>query len=436
MTKVYSRALDKTIEVDRIIGQIKGTKPGPTLIFTGGIHGNEPSGVFALKKVLDDLREANVEIKGNIIAISGNLGALEKGIRFQNFDLNRMWHLDQMDALLENEPTNEDESELKDIYRVIRQILDEEKGPFYFMDLHTTSSESVPFLPVSDSLLNRTFTQQYPVPMILGIEEYLEGPLLSYINELGYVAFGFEGGQHDDLSSIENHIAFVYLTMVFAESIKKEDVDYYHYYEQLAKTSVDSRDIYEIYFRFEVRDGDDFAMEPGFVNFQRIHKDQKVAVRNEKPIIASKPGRIFMPLYQSQGTDGFFAIRGIPPFVLRLSAFLRRIRFDKILPLLPGVKWVSDKKDTLIVNKTVERFLAKEFFHLMGYRSKKIDATHLKMKNREAASRESEYEEAGCLSTPSIATFVLLSKSSIDHPRAHMRKKKSHSFAFIWMKLN
>ena len=35
-----------------------------------------------------------------------------------------------------------------------------------------------------------------------GIEEYLNGPLLSYINELGYVAFGFEGGQHDDISAI------------------------------------------------------------------------------------------------------------------------------------------------------------------------------------------------------------------------------------------
>jgi predicted deacylase len=55
MTKVFSKALNETIEVDRIIGEIKGTQPGPTLIFTAGIHGNEPSGIFALHKVLKEV---------------------------------------------------------------------------------------------------------------------------------------------------------------------------------------------------------------------------------------------------------------------------------------------------------------------------------------------------------------------------------------------
>ena len=50
MIKVYSKALDQSIEVDRLIGQIRGEQPGPTIIFLGGMHGNEPSGVFALQK--------------------------------------------------------------------------------------------------------------------------------------------------------------------------------------------------------------------------------------------------------------------------------------------------------------------------------------------------------------------------------------------------
>ena len=394
MTKVYSKALDQTIEVDRLIGKIKGSQPGPTLIFTAGIHGNEPSGVFALQKVLAELQEQKPTIKGNIYAISGHLWALEKGVRYHTEDLNRMWIEERMEDLLASEPANEDEAQQKAIFLEITGILESENGPFYFMDLHTTSSESIPFLPVSDSLLNRKFTEQYPVPIILGIEEYLDGPLLSYINELGYVAFGFEAGHHDDLSSIEIHKAFVYLTMVFTESINKDDINYYHYFEQLAKTSVDSKDIYEIYFRFKIREGDSFVMRPGFVNFQRIKKGQEVAERNGQPIIASNPGRIFMPLYQNQGAEGFFAIRGIHPAMLRLSAFLRKTRFDRILPVLPGVRWASDRKDTLIVNRKVARFFAKQFFHLLGYRSKKLDKTHWILKNREAASREDEYDDA------------------------------------------
>ncbi len=392
MIKVHSKALDTYLEIDRIVGHIKGEKSGPTLIFIAGMHGNEPLGVFALHSVLDELNNQDIPIAGNIYAIAGNLWALEKGLRYKSQDLNRMWTTNQLDSLLKGTDGNQEFKEQKDLYRIIRKILDTEEGPFYFMDLHTTSSESVPFLPVSDSLLNRKFTEQYPVPMILGIEEYIEGPLLSYINELGYVAFGFEGGQHNDLASFENHKAFIYLTLAFAESVSKNHIDYYHYHEQLAKTSVDSKDIYEIYFRFEIKEDDNFTMKPGFVNFQHLHSGQEVATLNEKPVVASVPGRIFLPLYQNQGKEGFFAIRGITRFALRLSAILRKTRFDRILPILPGITWESEKRDALIVNRKVARLFAKQFFHLIGYRAMKVDKTHLIIKNREAASRESEYD--------------------------------------------
>jgi hypothetical protein len=80
-------------------------------------------------------------------------------------------------------PNNEDEKQQLFIQETINLILEEESGPFYFFDLHTTSSDTIPFITVNDSLLNREFTSMYPLPSILGIEEYLEGPLLSYINE-------------------------------------------------------------------------------------------------------------------------------------------------------------------------------------------------------------------------------------------------------------
>lgn len=35
------------------------------------------------------------------------------------------------------------------------------------------------------------------------------------VNELGYVSFGFEGGQQDLINAIENHTIFILLTMVF-----------------------------------------------------------------------------------------------------------------------------------------------------------------------------------------------------------------------------
>jgi len=60
--------------------------------------------------------------------------------------------------------------------------------------------------------------------------------------------------------------------------------------------------------------------------------------------------------------------------------------------LLPGVRWNCNKKETLIVNRKIAWLFPKQVFHLFGYRSRQTDKTHFIMNNREAASRESEYE--------------------------------------------
>lgn len=396
MIEVYSKALDRSLKVERIIGHIGGIKPGPTLIFLGGMHGNEPSGVFALHKVIEEISEKNLDISGNVYALSGNLKALENGERFSSKDLNRMWTRENIESLIAGnlKVDNDDKNELLELHELIEDILSKESGPFYFMDLHTTSSETMPFVLVNDTLVNRKFTERYPVPMILGIEEYLDGPLLSYINELGYVAFGYEAGQHDDLASIENHIAFIYLTLKFAGCLSEDDIDYYHYYEQLAKTSVDSQFVYEISYAFRIKEEDFFSMKPGFVNFQHVKKGQEMATRNNDPVIATYSGRIFMPRYQNDGEDGFFEIRKVSRLALRLSAFMRKVYIENMLVLLPGVKWESQMHDALIVNRKIARFFTKQFFHLLGYRSRRVDKSHLIMKNRESASREKEYYNA------------------------------------------
>ncbi|MEP3387998.1 MAG: succinylglutamate desuccinylase/aspartoacylase family protein [Reichenbachiella sp.] len=396
MIEVYSEARGETIKIDRVIGHIKGSKLGPTIVFFGGIHGNESSGVFALHQMIADLQNKKNSIKGQIYAIAGNLKALEKGTRYCSEDLNRLWTEDQL-KVLENDPTEslaDEKLEQQVLLQLIKEIIDKESGPFYFMDLHTTSSETLPFIVVNDSLLNRKFTEQLPVPMILGIEEYLDGPILSYINELGFVSFGYEAGQHNDLASYQNQTAFIYLCLVLAESIDREEIDYYHYYEQLAKHTATSKDIFEIVFRFRIHRGDTFEMHPGFVNFQRVKKGQEMAIRNNKTVVAKHDGRVFMPLYQNQGSEVFFEIRKVHPFFLKLSAALRKMKAGHILPFLPGIRWQSAEKKALVVNLKVARFLAKRLLHLLGYRAKEVDKNKLVIKNREAASRTKEYAAA------------------------------------------
>ncbi len=396
--KIINEELNEELEIDRTIGWLKGDQPGPTVVFFGGVHGNEPSGVFALRMVFEELAKKRHLLKGQFIGVGGNLWALEKKERFHIQDLNRMWTKARMEKIesdgFEPDPAHKDEIEQFEIFQFLQRLLKNTKPPFYFLDLHTTSSDSIPFLTVNDTLANRGFAVHFPVPIILGIEEYLEGPLLSYINELGYIALGFEAGQHEAQSSVVNHRAFIYLVLIHSGLLEKSQFPNYDTFCATLKAAAKgSRSIYEIRYRYEVQEKEEFDMQPNYANFQIIHKGDDLARSNQVRIESHRNGRIFMPLYQKQGNDGFFLIRKVPRFALALSAWLRKWNWDRLLPLLPGVKRHSTEPNALVVNRRIARFYAKDFFHLFGYRSKQLDRDHIIMRNRETHSRYKEYQE-------------------------------------------
>ena len=62
MNKFQTRPIEK-LKAERIIGHVSGKETGPTLVFFGGIHGNEPSGVDALEHVFAQLKGRELQIK-------------------------------------------------------------------------------------------------------------------------------------------------------------------------------------------------------------------------------------------------------------------------------------------------------------------------------------------------------------------------------------
>jgi succinylglutamate desuccinylase len=369
--------MGRGLEVDRIIGKYRAGK-GPCLFVTGGLHGNEPAGVLALQEVVQEIEERKLELKGSFYAIAGNLEGLKAGKRYLKQDLNRLWKVSILEKLKEGAlKKDEDQKELNeliDIFELVEEALST-GGPHVFLDLHTTSSQSVPFIPVNDTLINRKFTKSLPVPSVLGIEEFLQGAFLSYINEYKVVALGFEAGQHEDPQSVYFHKAMVWLSLVEAGIVQQTEVpEYDNYMSRLKDECRLQEQFYEIRRRFKIEDGTGFSMLPGYESFQPILKGELLANDNSGPIRAIESGNIFMPLYQTQGSEGFFIIREVPPIWLRISSILRKIRFDDILVLLPGLNKHPRYEGTLIANTRVARFLATELFHLLGYRRKrKVD---------------------------------------------------------------
>lgn len=392
MTQVYSKALQKHTTVNRIIGKLIGDKKGSTIVFFAGIHGNENSGVFALQDVFKNIK--NVEIQGSVYGVTGNLKALELNKRYIDEDLNRIWTHAKLNHLKNKHKLNIEEQEQKELFDVLKDIIINNSGPFYFIDFHTTSSKTLPFITINDALINRKFSKLFPVPIVLGIEEYLNGPLLSYINELGYVSLGFESGQHDEVNAVSNHISFIYLSLVYTKILKKESVtDFHKHYNQLKKASENESDISEVIYLHKIKENENFKMQNGFKSFQTIKKGTTLAVSDDKEIISEYNATLFMPLYQEEGNDGFFIIRKIKPFFLSLSAVLRKFKVDNLLVLFPGITWEDKRKHVLQVDLKVAKFFAKPIFHLLGYRNKQVDTTHIRLYNRERTAKIDMYNK-------------------------------------------
>src|SRR6185503_8687508 len=77
--------------VAHLIGSILGSLPGPTLIIVGGIHGNEPAGVFAAERVQLRMQRRKAVLHGEVVLLRGNTRALAQRVRYIDADLNRQW---------------------------------------------------------------------------------------------------------------------------------------------------------------------------------------------------------------------------------------------------------------------------------------------------------------------------------------------------------
>ncbi|TYA52175.1 succinylglutamate desuccinylase/aspartoacylase domain-containing protein [Formosa maritima] len=391
MVKVISKALNKQIEIERIITKFSTSLNRPTVVFFAGIHGNETAGVFALNEFLKS--DGFENLQGNVYAIAGNLKALSVNKRFIEQDLNRLWTQDNLENLKSNTNLQAEDLEQLDLFNILKEIKDKHSGPIYFIDLHTTSSKTLPFITINDALINRKFSQQFPVPIVLGIEEYLSGPLLSYINQLGYLSLGFESGQHDEVDAVLNCLSFIYLTLVYTKVLDINNVlDFEIHYNRLKHQSQNLNYVFEVTYLHKIKQNENFKMINGFKSFQKIVKGKQLATSNSKDIYSKYNARIFMPLYQTQGEEGFFIIKSIKPVFLKISELLRRYKGDNLLVLLPGISWHDRKKGILSVNLKVTKYLAKQIFHVFGFRSQQLDKTRMLLYNRERVSRVDLYK--------------------------------------------
>jgi succinylglutamate desuccinylase len=356
----------------RLLDRIEGRPGGPTVILTAAIHGNEPAGLTAALRVFARLRKEQRTIAGRLAALIGNLGALRSGLRFLDEDLNRRWTPERVAALREGTSVGsfvaEDREQLE-LLDEFDELLEGSTGPYVFLDLHTSSAEGPPFLTVGDTLPNRRFARGFPLPLILGLEEQVDGALLEYLNNRGFVTVGIEAGQHQSDASVERIEAVLWLALARAGAILQRDIPGEARLRALLRAASQGiPPVIEVRRRHAIHEEDGFRMRPGFRNFQRVRAGQLLAPDRRGAVTAAESGCVLLPLYQGKGNDGFFLARRVPPLWLAVSSLLRRARVAALLPLLPGVRREPGRPELLRVDTRIARWCTLGLCHLFGYR--------------------------------------------------------------------
>ena len=354
-----------------LIASIRGSLPGPTLIILGGIHGNEPAGVLAANRVRLRMQQRRAALRGEVVLLRGNTRALEQRLRYIDVDLNRQWTAENVRiAELENQSIREVSEflEQRELLTVVREVVSRARGEIYFVDLHTTSAHGQPFATVGDTLRNRRFALSFPLTIVLGLEEQIDGTLLEYVNNLGAITMGVEAGQHEAMTSVDHHEAVIWNAMASTGNFRREDLPELEQSQSLLKRASGGMKVVEVRHRHAIAPEDCFKMEPGFTNFQSVRRGKVLARDRTGEIKASETGLILMPLYQTLGNDGFFLVREVKRFWLKLSALLRKLKVGHYIHLLPGVRRDPINENFLIINTRIARILPLQIFHLLGFR--------------------------------------------------------------------
>jgi len=283
------------------------------------MHGNEVAGVKALKRVLHLLEiepqhNPDFQYRGHLLAIRGNRHASARGVRFIEKDLNRQWIPEHIARIkqIPIQALRAEDWELRELVGLIDSFIAKVKpSRLIVLDLHTTTADGGIFSITTEDPASIELAKSMHAPVITGMLTGLQGTTLHYFSEDHFpyptVAVSFEAGQHHDPKSTERAVAAIINVLRSVGAVKAEDV-HHHHDDLLIKYSQNLPKVAHLRGVYRIRPQDHFQMRAGFHNFQPVKSGTLLAHDRNGPVLSPYDSTLLMPLYQSQGEDGFFLI--------------------------------------------------------------------------------------------------------------------------------
>jgi succinylglutamate desuccinylase len=292
------------IGIPRVLADHGHATDGPTVVAVGSLHGDEPAGAEAVARFGGVV---NGPFHGRFVGLAGNVGALDRRVRYIDVDLTRRFTPEVVAAVRQGQRIFAEDHEQAELVSHIEQAWEERsrEHPFILIDLHTTSGDGPPFGMLSGHPEELALGRGLPVVKVLGIQGYIKGGLLAYYSDLGAMCMGFESGRHDDPLSVTRHEALLW-TLCAHVGLLNESGTSIDQAEILQRVTLDLPSEIEVQYRHPVTDGDGFRMKAGYRHFQTVQEGEVLAHDHRGPIRAPLTGYLLMPLYSRQGSDGFF----------------------------------------------------------------------------------------------------------------------------------
>lgn len=299
----------------RILGHLAASAPGPTLLLVGGIHGNEPAGVAAARGVLWRVAEAGGPARGEVLALSGNVGALAEGARYRVKDLNRQFTPENMVRLADVPESARDaeDAEQAELLALLDAAVARARGPVALIDLHTTSAPGLPFALLNDTPAQRSFAAALHVPALLGLETHVIGAISTHYGRRGCLSISVEGGQHTSQEARENLTAVIYAALahlgLLPGALANEAEAAARTLRAAAAPAPNAASLpalIHVRSRHAIVPEDAFEMQPGFRNLAPVAAGTLLARDRRGEIRAAEDGVVILPLYQKLGSEGFF----------------------------------------------------------------------------------------------------------------------------------
>ena len=182
-----------------------GPTDGPLLLCVGGLHGNEPAGVRALEEVVRGGRGAPGTDGGGLRGRGGQLEGAggEAAVRRLRPEPGVDGGSVDGAGVVERNGAGRGSGGAAAAGGAGRSPPSGGAG-------RCTSWTSTPhpggggaFTTTSDYLGNRRFAMEIPAPLVLGLDEAIEGTLIGYLDDFGYTTAVFECGQHNEEEAIK-----------------------------------------------------------------------------------------------------------------------------------------------------------------------------------------------------------------------------------------